>query len=81
MFAAADRQQAKQAYQGLPPQAVAKAISSDRFMVEPARFVARIWDKAGIPVWQYRFGYVADGMRDQWPAAVHASGSLMCLIR
>ncbi|MCL2897315.1 carboxylesterase/lipase family protein [Brenneria tiliae] len=73
VFAAADRRQAKQAYRGLSPQAVAMAISSDGFMVEPARFVARIWDKAGIPAWQYRFGYVADSMRDQWQGAVHAS--------
>ncbi|CPR21338.1 carboxylesterase family protein [Brenneria goodwinii] len=73
VFADADRQKAKLAYQGMSPQAAALAIASDAFMVEPARFVAHIWDKAGVPVWQYRFGYVAESMRDQWPAAVHAS--------
>ncbi|MDX5627640.1 MULTISPECIES: carboxylesterase family protein [unclassified Brenneria] len=73
VFAAADRRQARLAYRDMTPQAVAQAIASDTLMVEPARFVARIWDKAGIPVWQYRFGYVADSMRAQWPAAVHAS--------
>ncbi|MFJ5362422.1 carboxylesterase family protein [Pectobacterium sp. CHL-2024] len=57
----------------MSPQEIAKAVSSDRFMVEPARFVARIWEKAALPVWQFRFGYVADSMRAQWPAAVHAS--------
>ncbi|MEE3649815.1 MULTISPECIES: carboxylesterase/lipase family protein [unclassified Brenneria] len=73
VFAAADRQQAKQAYQDMSPQDAAMAISSDGFMVEPARFIARIWEKAAIPVWQYRFGYVADSMRGEWQAAVHAS--------
>ncbi|MCG8709139.1 carboxylesterase family protein [Brenneria sp. 4F2] len=73
VFDPAVRQQAKRAYEGMAPQAVAQAIASDAFMVEPARFVTRIWDSAGIPVWQYRFGYVAEGMRNQWPAAVHAS--------
>lgn len=73
IFAPAERAKARQAYRGMTPQEAAQAIASDAFMVEPARFVARIWDKAGIPVWQYRFGYVAESMQDQWPAAVHAS--------
>ena len=73
VFPASDRQQALQAYHGMSPQEIAKAVSSDRFMVEPARFVTRIWEKAALPVWQFRFGYVADSMRKQWPAAVHAS--------
>lgn len=73
VFADNDRQKAIQAYHGMSPQAVATAISSDSFMVEPARFVARIWEKASLPVWQFRFGYVAESMRTQWPAAVHAS--------
>ncbi|MCV9878156.1 carboxylesterase/lipase family protein [Brenneria izbisi] len=72
-FADSQRQKALQAYHGMSPQAVATAIASDRFMVEPARFVARIWENAAIPVWQFRFGYVAESMRAQWPAAVHAS--------
>jgi para-nitrobenzyl esterase len=54
-------------------QDVAQAIASDAFMVEPPRFVARTLSAAGVPVWQYRFGYVADAMRGQWPGAVHAS--------
>lgn len=73
VFPASDRQHALQAYSGMSAQQIAKAVASDRFMVEPARFVARIWEKAALPVWQFRFGYVADSMRKQWPAAVHAS--------
>lgn len=72
-FAAGLRPKARQAYQGMTPQAVADAIASDGFMVEPARFMARVWSDNRLPVWQYRFGYVAQSMRDQWPAAVHAS--------
>ncbi|MEC5321046.1 carboxylesterase family protein [Brenneria populi subsp. brevivirga] len=73
IFAPDERSAAKQAYRGMTPEEVAQAIASDAFMVEPARFIARIWDQAGVPVWQYRFGYVAQSMRDRWPAAVHAS--------
>ena len=66
-------------------------IDRDRMMIEPARFVARIfsrdrsaaegiprsaggatWD-AGQPVWEFRFSYVAESMRSQWPGAPHAS--------
>jgi para-nitrobenzyl esterase len=50
------------------------AIMSDKGMVEPARFVARELSRAGQPVFEYRFSYVATSMRKDWPAgAVHAS--------
>jgi len=43
-------------------------------MVEPARFVARAFAAQGAPVYQYRFGYVAEEKRevDVWGAG-HAS--------
>lgn len=40
---------------------------------EPARFVARILSSAGLPVYEYRFGYVATSMRSKWPGAPHAT--------
>jgi para-nitrobenzyl esterase len=49
------------------------AIDRDRMMIEPARFAARIFSGAGQPVWEFRFSYVAESMRSQWPGAPHAS--------
>jgi para-nitrobenzyl esterase len=51
----------------------AAAITSDRGMVEPARFVARTLSQTGQPVWEYRFSYVATSMRQEWHGAPHAS--------
>jgi para-nitrobenzyl esterase len=48
-------------------------VTSDRMMVEPARFVAATLSKQDQPVWQYRFSYVAESMRSQWPGAPHAT--------
>jgi para-nitrobenzyl esterase len=52
---------------------LAVVIGSDRYNVEPSRLVARVWDKADTPVWEYRFSYVAQSMRETWDGAVHAS--------
>lgn len=52
---------------------VAMRVAADRAMVEPVRFVARAWAAANRPVYEYRFSYVADSMRKQWPGAPHAS--------
>ena len=49
------------------------AVDRDRMMIEPARFVAGIFSRAGQPVWEFRFSYVAESMRSQWPGAPHAS--------
>jgi para-nitrobenzyl esterase len=48
-------------------------VAGDALMVEPARFVAQTVSSQGDPVWEYRFGYVADSMRKQWPGAPHAT--------
>lgn len=53
---------------------VGTLVASDTMMVEPARFVAKAWAKAGRPVYAYRFSYVADSMRKEWPGAPHATG-------
>ncbi|MFT4020926.1 MAG: carboxylesterase family protein [Acinetobacter sp.] len=64
---------ARQAYNNLSAQAVAQAIASDAFMVEPARYMARVWSQYQVPVWQYRFGYVATSVAEQMRAAAHAT--------
>jgi para-nitrobenzyl esterase len=59
-----------------PPQAIfflGMKVAADAFMVEPARFVAQTFSSQGNPVWEYRFGYVAQSMRDKWPGAPHAT--------
>ncbi|MBM7124427.1 carboxylesterase family protein [Dyella flava] len=53
---------------------VAAEVGADRYMVEPARFTARTLSAQGIPVYEYRFSYVAQSMRSQGIAgAPHAS--------
>lgn len=48
-------------------------VSMDRFMVEPARFVASVFASEGVPSYEYRFSYVAKSMRSKWPGAPHAT--------
>lgn len=48
-------------------------VASDRSEVEPARHVARTLTRQGEPVYLYRFSYVANCMRNEWPGATHAS--------
>ena len=49
------------------------AVGVDMAMHEPARFVAKQMTKIGMPVWLYRFGYVAELMRPKQAGAPHAS--------
>ncbi len=53
--------------------AVGAAVAMDRMMVEPARFVATTFSVQGQPAYLYRFSYVAESMRKQWPGAPHAT--------
>lgn len=48
-------------------------VAADQFMIEPARFVAKALSSQGVPVWEYRFSYVATSMRPQWLGAPHAT--------
>ena len=48
-------------------------MGADMTMHEPARFVAKQMTEMGMPVWIYRFGYVAQSMRSKHAAAPHAS--------
>jgi para-nitrobenzyl esterase len=52
---------------------VGSAVAMDRMMVEPARFIARMVAASGEPAYLYRFSYVAESMRKQWPGAPHAT--------
>jgi para-nitrobenzyl esterase len=55
-------------------QEVNAAIAMDRMMVEPSRFVAATLARQGLPAYEYRFGYVATSMKDQWKTgAPHAT--------
>lgn len=49
------------------------AIGVDMTMHEPARFVAKQMTKSGMPVWLYRFSYVADSLRPKQKGAEHSS--------
>jgi len=54
--------------------AVGERIARDKGQLEPARFIARILSAQGQPVYEYRFSYVAESMRKEWPeGAIHAS--------
>lgn len=48
-------------------------VASDKSMVEPARFVVRAMRAAGQPAYEFRFSYVAESMRKDWPGAPHAT--------
>jgi para-nitrobenzyl esterase len=53
--------------------ALATTVASDALMAEPARFVAQTLSSQGVPAWEFRFSYVADSMRKEWPGAPHAT--------
>ncbi len=45
----------------------------DRMMIEPARFTVRKMAEAGQKACHYRFSYVAEPLRKEWPGAPHAT--------
>ncbi|MDE3104737.1 MAG: carboxylesterase family protein [Acidobacteriota bacterium] len=53
--------------------AVGAKVAADGMMIEPARFIAGTVASTGVPSWEYRFSYVAESMRKEWPGAPHAS--------
>ena len=53
--------------------AVGAKVAADRMMGEPARFVAKTLADQGHKVYEFRFSYVAESMRGEWPGAPHAS--------
>ena len=52
---------------------VAFRMGGDQRMGEPARYVARTLTAHGQPVYEYRFSYVAESLRQQSPGAMHAT--------
>lgn len=75
-FGPANRQAAEAAFNPLGTGNVSEVvarIASDMMMVEPARFVAQTLSAQGVPVYEYRFSYVATAARSQFSGAVHAS--------
>ncbi len=72
----ADAPKAKAAYDPegkLQLRQVSMAFAADRMMVEPSRFIVRTLAAAGQPAYHFRFSYVAESMRRQWPGAPHAT--------
>ena len=53
--------------------ALSVKVASDRLMVEPARYMAALVAQGGSPAYLYRFSYVAESMRREWPGAPHAT--------
>jgi para-nitrobenzyl esterase len=70
-----DAQQARSVYgsMGGDVRAVAFTAGGDQMMAEPVRAIARILAARGQPVFQFRFSYVAESMRRQFPGAFHAT--------
>jgi para-nitrobenzyl esterase len=72
----ANADQARSVY-GADPNAefrtVAARVGGDQTMAEPVRHIARIRTAQGQKVWQFRFSYVAESLRKQWPGALHAT--------
>jgi para-nitrobenzyl esterase len=56
-----------------PLETLASAVGADRMMLEPARLVARLVAAQGMPVYHYRFSYVAQSIRADTPGAAHAT--------
>ena len=54
-------------------QFVSWTIAADMMMIEPARFAAQTVAAAGLPSYEYRFSYVAESKRKEWPGALHAT--------
>jgi para-nitrobenzyl esterase len=48
-------------------------VGRDRQAIEPARFEARIFAQEGLPVYEFRFSYVAQSLRGQVTGAHHAT--------
>jgi para-nitrobenzyl esterase len=72
----ADSQKARAAYNpenSGDVRIVGLRIGGDQMMVEPARFLARTIAATGQPAYEFRFSYVAESMRKQWPGAPHAT--------
>ena len=57
----------------LPLQQLRDEVGGTRWMIEPARAIARILSARGQPVYEYRFCYIPTSMRGKWWGAWHAT--------
>jgi para-nitrobenzyl esterase len=57
----------------MPYEELKQQVLADRTLVEPSRHMANEWVRAGLPVWWYRFSYVAESLRDdpKWKGTLH----------
>ena len=46
-------------------------VLADRTLVEPSRHLANEMARLGLPIWWYRFSYVAELLRDKWQGTPH----------
>jgi para-nitrobenzyl esterase len=53
--------------------AIGSKVAMDRGMIEPARYVAKTFAAQGARAYVFRFSYVAESVRKQWPGALHAT--------
>lgn len=71
-----EAEQARAAYpvdDSHPLRAALSAAGGDQMMVEPARKVAQLLAARGTPVYEFRFSYVAQSLRQSTPGAPHAT--------
>ncbi len=71
-----DEKKARDVYDpdgNLSPAVVYAMVGVDMTMHEPARFVAKQMTQRGMPVWLYRFDYVAESLGPRTGGAAHAS--------
>jgi len=69
-------EQARRIYSSYAPKDIAELkslVGRDRQVLEAARFVNRVFSSEGLPVYEFRFSYVAETLRSQWTGAHHAS--------
>jgi para-nitrobenzyl esterase len=72
----ADRDKAQAAYDPDKTgdvRAVGAKVAMDRFMGEPARFIAKAFTAQHVRAYVFRFSYVAESMRANWHGAPHAT--------
>jgi para-nitrobenzyl esterase len=58
---------------GLPLQQLCDEVGGTRWMIEPARAIARVLSARGQRVYEYRFSYIPTAMRGKWWGAWHAT--------
>jgi para-nitrobenzyl esterase len=58
---------------GASEKVIRQRVGSDHVENEPIRMTARAFAARGLPVYEFRFSYVAESLRKEWTGAHHAS--------